>query len=60
MQYFNILRGNGLEFPKYDVFLTMKIVLMLANSADPDDDAFHLSLQYLPKCPLTGFQYIKG
>ena len=42
----------------------MKIVLILANSADPDemqhDAAFHLGLHYLPKYPFSGFQYTQG
>ena len=42
----------------------MKIVLFLANSADPDEmqhhAAFHLGLPCLPKYPFRGFQCTKG
>ena len=42
----------------------MKIVLILTNSADPDEmqhnAAFHLGLHCLPKDPLRGFQYTKS
>ena len=48
----------------YFFFLSLKVILFLANSADPDeiphDAAFHLSLHCLPKCPFRGFQYTKG
>ena len=41
----------------------MKAVLILANSADPDEmqhhTAFHLGLQCLPKYPFRGFWYTK-
>ena len=41
----------------------MKIVLMLANSADPDEmqlyAAFYLGLHCLPKYPFRVFQYTK-
>ena len=47
---------------KLTVFLSLKVVLILANSADPDkmqhDAAFHLSLYGLPKEPFRDFQYI--
>ena len=46
------------------MFLSLKVVLILANIADPDemqyDAAFHLGLHCLPKYPFSGFQYIKG
>ena len=45
-------------------FLYLKIVFIIANSADPDemqhDAAFHLGLHCLPKYPSRGFQYKKG
>ena len=48
----------------YDVFLSLKVVSILANSADPDEmqhyAAFHLGLHCLPKYPLSGFQHTKG
>ena len=44
---------------KYDVFLSLKVVLILANSADPDEmqhyAAFHLVLHCLPKYMFRGF-----
>ena len=46
------------------VFLSLKIVLILENTADPDEvqhyDAFHLDLHFLQKYPFWGFQYAKG
>ena len=51
-------------FLKYDVFLSLKVVLILANSALPDEmqhyAAFHLGLHCLPKYPFRDLQYIKG
>ena len=50
----------------YDVCLSMKIVFILANSADPDEiqhyAAFHLDLHCLPKYMYSfrDFQYTKG
>ena len=42
----------------------IKVVIILANSADPDEmqhnAAFHLGLHYLPEYPFRGFQYTKG
>ena len=46
-------KGLQVDFSKYDVFL--EVVLILANSADPD--AFQLGLHCLPKYPIRGFQY---
>ena len=50
---FCILRGHRLKFLDYDVFLSLKVVLILANSANPDElqhyAAFHLGLHCLPK-----------
>ena len=43
----------------YDVFLSVKVVLILANSADPDEmqhnAAFHLGLHCLPEYLVSGF-----
>ena len=47
----------------YDVFLFFKVVLILANSADPDETqqyaTFHLGLHYLPKYPYTCILRVK-
>ena len=47
------LTGYGQKLQNYDVFLSLKIVFIIANSADPDEmppyEAFHLGLHYLPK-----------
>ena len=52
-------KGLQVEFVNYDVVLSLKVVLILANSADPDEmqhyAAFHLGLYCLPR----GFQYTK-
>ena len=46
-----------------DVFLYLKVVLMLGSSVGPDEmqlcGAFHLGLHCLPKYPFRGFQYTK-
>ena len=51
-------RENALN---YDGFLSLKVVLILANSADPDEmqhyATFHLGLHCLPKYSFRGFQY---
>ena len=48
----------------YDVFPLLKVVLILKNSADPDEmhyyAPFNLGLCYLPKYPFRGFHYTKG
>ena len=48
-----ISRGYRLEFPNKTVFLSMKIVYIYANSADPDEmpnyAGFHLGLHCLTK-----------
>ena len=56
-----ILRFNGSQV----VFsIMLKVVLILANSADPDEmqhyAAFHLGLHCLPKYSFRGFQYTRG
>ena len=47
-----------LTFPKFDIFLSLKIVLMAAKSVDPDEMqhhvAFHLGLHCLPNYPFMG------
>ena len=48
-----MLRGHRSKFLNFITFLSLKIVLILANSADPDEmrpyAAFHLGLHCLPK-----------
>ena len=50
--------GHKYTFLNYDAFLYLKLVLILANSADPDEmqhyAAFHLGLRCLPKYPFRG------
>ena len=57
------LRGHWLEFPNYDVFASLMIVLTSAKSVDPDEmwhyAAFYLGLHCLQKYPFRGFQYTK-
>ena len=52
------------NFLKNDVFLSLKVVLILPNSTDPDEmqhyAAFHLGLHCLSKYPFRGFQDTKG
>ena len=59
--YFN---GSQVFFLYFDVFMSLEIVLILTNSADPDemqcDAAFHMGLHCLPKCPFMGFPVYKG
>ena len=43
----------------YDVLLSLKVVLILANSADSDEMQQPLGLPCLPKYPFRGFQYKK-
>ena len=51
-------------FPKNIKFLSLKIIFVLANSADPDKmphyAAFHQGLHSLPKYPFRGFWSTKG
>ena len=63
------LKWSLVIFLNYDVFLSLKVGLMLANSVDPDEmqhrTAFYLGLHYLPKYPFRvypfrGFQYTHG
>ena len=60
-----VLRGNlSQNLKKNDVFLSLKIIFILANSKDPDEmqlhAAFHLGLHCLPKYLFTGIQDEKG
>ena len=52
--------GRRLEFPNYDVFKSLKIVLTSAKSVDPDYAAFHLGLHCLQNNSFRGFQNTKG
>ena len=60
------LRGHRLIFLNYDEFLSLKVVLILTNSADPDEmqhyAAFHLDLHCLTKNPfrVSNIQGVKG
>ena len=54
-----------MDFSKlYISVLSLKDILILANSADPDEmqlyAAFHLGLHCVAKDPFRGFQYTKG
>ena len=58
-------KGSHVEFfLNFYVFLSLKDVLILANSADPDEmqhyAAFHLGPHCLPKNLFRNFQYTKG
>ena len=59
-----ILRAHRLEFPDKIVFLTLKIIFVLAKSVDPDEmphyAAFHLGLHCLPKYAFRSHWYTKG
>ena len=48
-------KGSQVEFSIFDVLLSLKVVLILANSAEADEmqhfAAFHLGLHCLPKYP---------
>ena len=51
------------KFPDKIEYLSLKIILGLANSVDPDemqhDAVFHLGLHYLQKHLFRGFHYTK-
>ena len=57
-------RGLQVGISNYNVVLSLKVVFILANNADPDEmqpyAAFHLGLHCLPKYLFRGFQYTKG
>ena len=52
------------NFLNHDVSLFLNVVLIFANSADPDEMqqyvAFHLGLHSLPKYPFWGSQFAKS
>ena len=52
-------KGSGYNFLYKGVFLSLKVVLILANSADPDEMQ-HLGLHCLPKYLFGVFQYTRG
>ena len=58
------LGGHGENFLYNNVFMSLNVILILANSADPDEmqhrDAFHLGLNCVPKYPFMGFPVYKG
>ena len=50
-------KASEVNFLNYDVFLSLKVVLILTNSAYPDEmqhPAFYLGLYCLPKYPFRG------
>ena len=57
-------KGPQVECLNCDVFQSLKIILILAKSADPDEIlhyvAFHLDIHCLLKYPFRGFQYTMG
>ena len=61
---YRTVRGLRYMCLNYDVFLSLKIVLILANSAGPDEMphyvAFRLGHHCLPKYMFRGSQYNKG
>ena len=54
------IKGQRQSFLNYDVFLSLKVVLILAKCEDPDEmqhnAAFHLGLHSLPKDPFRGIR----
>ena len=54
----------GRKFLNNDVFMFLKVVLILENSADPDEmqhyAAIHLGLHCLPTYPFRGSKFTKG
>ena len=54
-------KGSEVAFLNYDIFLSLKVVLILANSADPDEmqhnAAFHLGLNCLLQDSFRGVLY---
>ena len=47
--------GSQVDFLNNDVYLSLKIVLIFANSADPDVmPRSHLGLHFLPMYPFRG------
>ena len=45
------LRIHRSEFLNFDIFLSLKIVFILSNSADPDEVPLYHGLQSLPPSP---------
>ena len=64
IKYSIVFFHRQIFFLNYDVFLTLKVVLILVKSADLDEmqhyAAFHVGLHCLPKYQLRGFQNTKG
>ena len=60
--YFKV--SQMIFFLNYDVFLSLKVALIIENSAEPDEmqHYFHLGLHFLPKYMylFRGYQYTKG
>ena len=58
-----ILYSKGSELLNYDTVLSLKIVFILANSADPDEMShyavFHQGFHCLPICQFTGISRLK-
>ena len=58
------LSGHRLLFQNNIVFLSVKIIFILANSADPDEMLhsvpFYLGFHCLQKYPFRGFKSTKG
>ena len=59
-----IYRGHRLQFPENVVFFSLKIDVVLANSADPDEmppyAAFFMGLHCMPKNMFRGFRSTNG
>ena len=59
-----VFKGSQVEFLSYDVFLSLKVALILANSAGHDEMqqyvAFHVGLHCLTKKPVSGFPVYKS
>ena len=53
--YFKVLQ---IEFSKLWCVFSLKVVLILANTANLDE--IHLGIHCLPKYPFRGFQYTMG
>ena len=57
-------KGSLVEFFNNYVLHSLKLVLIIANSAGPNEmlyfAPFHLGLHCLPKYPFRHFQYTKG
>ena len=62
--YIKYYKVHLAKFLNYDVFMSLKFVFMLANSADPDEmppyAAFHLGRHCLPKYLFTRVQSEQG